>query len=581
MPLCPLRSTDYRFDSQPDRIVGRVGRRDEFNESGWLWFSIDSRHDHQTGFGFAVNPAGVKVDTVHFKDTQDDRSWDGVWDCETSVDGKGWYAECRIPLSLLRFSTAKVQVWGFQFGRTIQRKRESDWWVLRPRGTSGYVSRFGHMRGLTVLQTPHKIEILPYVVARSDRLAGAPPSDQEIRTATGLDMKYGVTVGSTIEATFNPDFAQVEADPAVLNLTVYETFYPERRPFFIEAANFFKTPLLLFHSGRIGRAGPGRPPLPAGDVLLDSPDATTIAAAAKWTGKSPHGLAFGVLGTLTTREFAHVLDAINRPRLRLIEPATAHGVVRVTQDFAHGNAYFGGIATAVERGSGDADVYTGGVDWDWRSHQNVYQFPGQLIASRIRSATATPPAAGWGGYWDFRKRGGRHVQCGLSGKALDARLDFNGLGFLRRNNQLDLEGRIAYLLPDPNRITRSAEYALEINRPSRLTDGLKLGASYSFIASQQFLNYYWLGLGAGFAERSFDDLDTRGGPPIVKPRSFSQWLWFGSDSRNALTITLTTYRSTNQGGGNWHSSYLAIQVKPSANISFSLHPSYSFNRNVA
>ena len=565
------------FDSQPDKIVGRLGRRDQFNESDWLWFSIDSRHDHQTGFGFAVNPAGVEVDMVHYNDVNDDLSWDGVWDSGTSIDEKGWCAEFRIPLSMLRFSEAGEQTWGFQFGRTILRNRENDWWVLRPRGASGYVSRFGHLRGLAGLQAPRKLEILPYTVGRTDILRANGVAEEEYHADTGCDVKYGLTAGSTIEATFNPDFGQVEADPAVLNLTVYETFFPERRPFFIEGANFFKTPFLLFHSRRIGRA-PGRFSIAAGDELLKSPKATTIAGAAKWTGKSPRGLAYGILSAVTTREYAGVLDANGAHQSRLIEPATGYGVVRLTRDFGDGNSYLGGIATAVQRGSSDDDAYTGGVDWNWRFHQNIYQFSGQLIGSHIRGASATN---GWGAQWDVRKRGGRHFQWSFEGEALNDDLNYNDLGFMRRNNRLELEGRFAYLLPDPNKITRSAEYAVEIERSSRFTDGLKLGASYSLIASQQFLNYYWLGLGVGFGEESFDDLDTRGGLPIVKPRSSSQWLWFASDSRKALSLTLTAYRGSSQGGSDWYSYYLGLEVKPSDNMTFSLQPSYSFNKNVA
>jgi hypothetical protein len=565
------------FDSESDKIVGRLGRRDQFNDSDWLWFSIDSRHDHQTGFGFAINAAGVEVDMVHYDDVDDDLSWDGVWDSGTSIDDQGWCAEFRIPLSMLRFSAEEEQTWGFQFGRTIVRKKENDWWVLRPRGASGYVSRFGHLHGLRGLQAPRKLEVLPYSVGRTDVLRTEGVAGEKYRVDAGFDLKYGVTAGSTLEATFNPDFGQVEADPAVLNLTVYETFFPERRPFFIEGANFFKTPFQLFHSRRIGRE-PGRLGSVEDDGQIEAPKATTIAGAGKWIGKSPHGLAYGALLAATTREYAKVLDAAGKPQSRLIEPAAGYGVLRVTQDFGNGNSYLGGLVTAVRRGSGDADAYTGGVDWKWRLHQNIYQFSGQVIGSQVREAATT---TGWGAQWDIRKRGGRNFHWNFTGSAVKEKLNFNDLGFMRRNDLLELAARAAYLLPDPNKITRSAEYAIEVSRASRFNDGLQLNTTYSFTASQQFLNYYWLGFVADFSAESFDDLDARGGPPIIKPRSDLLWIWIGSDSRKAVNFSISAYRGSNAAGNRSHTYNLVLDLKPSDNLKFSLQPGYKFTKNVA
>jgi len=566
------------FDSEPDKIIGRLGRRDNFTDSDWLWFSVDSRYDHQTGFGFAINPAGVKVDMVHYDDVHDDLTWDGVWDCGTSIDDSGWSAEFCIPLSMLRFSQADVQTWGIQFGRTIFRKRENDWWVLRPRGASGYVSRFGVLHGLQGLRAPRKLEILPYSVSRADVMRANDSHENNYRTDIGLDLKYGLTAASTIEATINPDFGQVEADPAVLNLSVYETFFPERRPFFIEGANFFKTSFLLFHSRRIGRA-PGRFELADSDQEIDRPDITTVAGAAKWLGKSSGGLAYGALAAITAREYATVADLNSIRQSRLIEPASGHGVLRFTKDFGRGNSYFGGIATAVRRGSGDEDAYTGGIDWKWFFKQNIYQFSGQVIGSHLRSTDNS--TSGWGAQWDFRKRGGRHFQWNFTGTALNDNLNFNDLGFMRRNNHLRLDGRVAYLLPDPNKLTRSAEFALELSRSSRFTDGLELGGTFSLAANLQFLNYYRLSLGADFNREVFDDLDTRGGPPILKPRSYSQWVWIGSDSRKTLNYSLSGYSGSSEAGNRWHIINMILNAKISDNILFSLQPGYSFTKNVA
>jgi hypothetical protein len=296
------------FDSNPGGIDGQLTRRDNFTPSDAFWVDIDSYHDHRTSFQLGVNAAGVRWDGLASNDNgHADLSWDPVWSVATETDSLGWVAEMRIPFSQLRFSGEDEPVWGINFSRDINRKNERTRWAWRPNEETGYASRFGHLEGLRDLPQPRRLELLPYTVAKSDYTEGADPSnpfnDGSLYNVTGgFDLKYGVTSDLTIDATVNPDFGQVEADPAVVNLTAFETFFEERRPFFVEGSNLFQFGAgsggfifgapQLFYSRRIGRA-------PSGSVYeasgyVDTPVSTSILGAAKLSGQTD-GWSIGVI----------------------------------------------------------------------------------------------------------------------------------------------------------------------------------------------------------------------------------------------------------------------------------------------
>ena len=257
------------YDSDPDAITARLGRRDSGTQSDLFYVMIDSYHDHRTTFRFSVNPLGVRGDMIASNDnTHGDSSWDPVWEAATQIDSLGWTAELRIPFSQLRFSSAAEQMWGVNFSRTIFRKDELVRWSWAPNTDQGFASLFGHLQGLHDIPAPRRIEVLPYTVAKTDFNEGADPAnpfnDGSVQNMTaGFDMKYGVTSELTLDATVNPDFGQVEADPAVVNLSAFETYFPERRPFFVEGANLFRFGAgsggfsygapQLFYSRRVGK----------------------------------------------------------------------------------------------------------------------------------------------------------------------------------------------------------------------------------------------------------------------------------------------------------------------------------------
>src|SRR4051812_20017029 len=344
------------FDPHPDSLAAPVGRRDMAGVStDWIHVILDSYNDKRTAFRFTVNPAGVQKDVFHSNDNNEDVGWDAVWESATRVDSAGWSAELRIPLSQLRFSSAASgqgsQVWGLQVSREIARRSETDdWSVVRP-DRNGFVSQFGELGGITGLRSARRLEVLPYTLARMTRAPYRPGDPFYSRNqgagGVGGDVKYGLTSNLTLTATINPDFGQVEADPSQVNLTAFETFFDERRPFFTEGADIFRFranfPYWVrsggfgndqpFYSRRLGRAPQ------AGDPdarFADRPENTTILGAAKVSGKTAGGWSLGLLDALTAREETRYVDMAGVDRSATVEPATNYPVAPALKGFNSG-----------------------------------------------------------------------------------------------------------------------------------------------------------------------------------------------------------------------------------------------------
>src|SRR2546421_602723 len=383
------------FDPHPDSILKLLARRDVRAATDQLKIMIDSYHDRRSGFEFAVNPAGVKRDYAMYNDGQEDDAWDAVWDVGTQVDSLGWTAEFRIPLTQLRYVPKATNTFGFAIWRDIQRYSERVSWPVYRGSQAGISSQLGELTGLDGLPSPRRPEIAPYVVTKNVSVANGAAFDRSQKVTGGADLKYGLTSSLTLDATINPDFGQVEADPAVLNLTAFETFFQERRPFFVQGAGIFrfdvncsavndcKTGGGLFYSRRIGRS-----PQLADYGDAGSPSATTIYGAAKLTGRLPGGQTVGVLDAVTGRE-AGTLD-------RTMEPATNYAVLRGQQDFRNGEDGIGVMATAVNRsldqwteGALHRSAYVGALDFRHRFLGRRYQISGSFDLS---SVAGTPSA---------------------------------------------------------------------------------------------------------------------------------------------------------------------------------------------
>ncbi|HUE97220.1 MAG TPA: DUF5916 domain-containing protein, partial [Longimicrobiaceae bacterium] len=390
-------------------IRTQLARRDgSMSESDVFEVVFDSYHDHQTAYRFATNPSGMKRDALVIGNGSDS-SWDPVWDVATQQSAEGWSVEMRIPFSQLRFSREAEQTWGLQVERTIRRNQESMQFSFTPKLERGGVQRYGHLEGIRDIRPGRRLELLPYATARAEYIHQTRPdgvlfeplrSDSEAFAGAGLDLKYRLSSNATLDATVNPDFGQVEVDPAVINLTAFETRFQERRPFFIEGAEIFRfgeggptgstgRPAEVLYSRRIGRAPQGGAPSNA--IYRDEPSATTILGAAKLTGKLGGGWSVGFLEAVTGRETAAYLDPQGARSEAVVEPASNYLVARVRRDVRGGATRFGGIFTALNRDLPAGPLgqrlhsaaYTGGVDliheWDNRS----WRLSGSLSPSLV------------------------------------------------------------------------------------------------------------------------------------------------------------------------------------------------------
>ena len=390
------------YDSEPQKIQSQLARRDEEIEGDDVELVFDSYHDHLSGFLFRLSPAGARRDAALSADGDDDNSWDAVWEGAATLDSLGWIAEFRIPLSQLRYDPNQ-QTWGLQITRSIARKGEESVFSFTPKTEQQGVNRFGHLTGLGKLPSPRRLEVVPYALAKNENpgVARNDPLRQRnnVVPGVGLDLKYGLTSNFTLDATFNPDFGQVEVDPAVVNLSAFETFFPERRPFFVEGASIFSFGSMrsnntsggysFLHTRRIGRE-PQRFLSGPNVTFVDAPLETTIATAAKLTGRTAGGWSIGVLDAFTTREEARYLDPAGVEHRATVEPRANYFVGRVKRDLREGATTVGVGVTAVNRSLDDPALepifrraaYAGGLDWNHAWSNRRFAFDGAFVLTQ-------------------------------------------------------------------------------------------------------------------------------------------------------------------------------------------------------
>ncbi len=393
------------YDSAPDSIIALLGRRDVDLSSDLFAVFIDPYHDKRSGFYFGVNAAGTRYDGTLYNDEWQDDSWDGVWESKISHDDQGWSAEFRIPFSQLRFKESG-QTWGINFRRDIQRKKEEDYLAYKPKNSSGFVSRFVDLVGVQDINPPDHFELLPYVRGKAefDGSQTDNPFHGGARRTPGLgvDVKYGLGPNLTLDATINPDFGQVEVDPAVVNLSDFETFYQEKRPFFIEGSSIFNFSYGgatsnwgfnwgnpdFFYSRRIGRPPQGSTP----DYdYADIPDATTILGAGKVTGRVAGDWNVGAILALTGSENGEFFSN-GKTFSQEVEPQATYGVLRGQKEINNGRQGIGFISTLTQRKFRDSVIetdlnkgaYTFGVDgWTFLDKDKAWVISSFLGGSAI------------------------------------------------------------------------------------------------------------------------------------------------------------------------------------------------------
>ncbi|MCG6187615.1 DUF5916 domain-containing protein [Maribellus maritimus] len=528
-------------DDEPDKISPILGRRDE-NNGDMAGIALDSYNDKQTAFEFNVTAAGQKVDLMHLGEYGWDFNWDAVWDGKSSVGDSAWYAEMRVPFTQLRFANNEEHVWGMHIWRWIHRLSEEDQWKLIPVDAPAMVYIFGELRGIKDIPFKRNFEVLPYV--KSKYISDA---HDKFNFGGGLDGKIAVTSDFTLDYTINPDFGQVEADPSVLNLTSYEVFYDEKRPFFLEGNNILEYGAgsdLLFYSRRIGHAPSYAPGYTEGINSISVPDNTSIINALKLTGKNKKGLSLGIINSMTANEQA-TLFSNNGSSKEAVEPFTNYFIGRVKKDFNKGNTVLGGLVTSTIRNIKDdhldflADNSTvGGVDFEhnWKNRKYFVNF--KSFYSQVNGSTTAisslqnnsrhyfqrPDAGhlkydpelttleGWGGEISGGKRSGKvRLTGGFDWRSPGVEL--NDLGYLRQADYIDQNLDFLYWINKPKGILRS--YHIGVEQMHHWSyGGENIGDEININSRIQFKNRWRLDL---VFDRKFNTIDTRqlwGGPSL-------------------------------------------------------------------
>ena len=611
------------YDSEPDQIAGQLTRRDQDSYSDLLAVVIDSYFDRRTAFQFAVNPVGVKHDVYRFDDTQEDSGWDAVWNVATSVDDEGWTAEFRIPYSQLRFRNVPEQTWGINFMRSIARRDETDVWAPTTRQDAAIVSRFGELRGLKELNSPNHLTVAPYTVARLERAPGeaANPfySENQAFATVGADAKYGVTSDLTLDLTINPDFGQVEADPAQVNLTANETFLPERRPFFVEGSSIFNFGIALgdgdgageslFYSRRIGRAPQGSADVD--DGYVDVSAQTTILGAWKLSGKTAGGWSIGGLQALTAQETARIAPSGGSQYEQPVEPLSNYAVARVQKDFREGRSALGVIGTAVNRDREVANdlglrtaAYTGGLDFRHRFAGERYQVSGYLLGSHImgsEEAIATaqkspvryyqrPDAksfsfdptrtslSGGSAFFSIAKIGGGHWRFSTGLHTRSPGFEANDIGYQRDADSFVNWGWVQYRQDSPQGPFR--RWSVNLNGFTAWNydrDNTGLGGNVN--GSFQLQNFWTGYAGVNLDASAYSGRTLRGGPLFKREGSINFWSGVGADSRKAVSGDLNLWGNVRRASDSWNLGLSpGIRFRPSGRATFRMGA--TLHRNV-
>lgn len=608
------------FDSEPDKIKSILARRDSELPSDWIRIFIDGYHDQLTAFEFAVNPAGVKRDVYWSNDNESDVDWEAVWDVEVSQDEQGWNAEFRIPYSQIRFPEKEFQTWGIQVCRVIARKNETSYWCHVPKGEARFVSLFGDLTGITGVPSPKRLQILPYSMGRSSFLPqeeGNPfQQGSDYLANMGLNLKYGLTSNLTLDAAFNPDFGQVEVDPADVNLTVYETYFPEKRPFFIEGKNMLSFPLgastgreSLFYSRRVGRAPQGDP---SSAQYFHKPENTTILGALKLVGKTAQGWSIGLMEALTERERAEVVSWEGERKQEAVEPLTNFFLGRVEKEFREGRSAFGMIFTAVNRKIEDTGLnflrraaYAGGLRFRHRWAKDTHEIKGGLIGSHILGSKEAileaqqssvryfqrPDAthmevdpdrtslSGYSSNFSLSKIGGGHWRWSVTGMVRSPGFEVNDMGYIRYSDWVHNSVRMSYNKFKPGKIFR--DYNISLSMSNSWDYALvHLERRISLRINSRVLNYWNLNANLIRARDHFKTDLLRGGPAVITPGSWSAGGSFNTDPRKDFFFRLQGNIQLTDDGSKTFRLSSAFDFRPFSNLHLSLSPGINDNQTM-
>ncbi len=609
------------FDTAPDSIVRRLTRRDQI-DGDVAGVEFDSYNDKRTAFAFAVTASGVKYDFIVSNDgNNEDDTWNPIWWVEVSHDTLGWYAEMRIPLTQLRFGETSRQEWGFEVIRFLFRKEETSLWQPVIRKQPSFVSQFGRITGFKDIESRNIVDVMPYVVARTEQFEKEPENPfrgkgYQNSLDAGLDAKIGVTNYLTLDLTVNPDFGQVEADPSEVNLSAYETFFEERRPFFIEGKNILHYGLNfgdgdlsdegLFYSRRIGRKPQYSPKIKSGSYSR-VPAFTRILGAAKISGKTAGGWSVGLLESMTAKEIADVRNLQTENKVP-VEPFTNYAVARIQKDFDQGNTYFGGMVTSVNRALKDDELlflhhsaYTGGLDFVHKWNDKNWEFDASFYGSRVAGTPEAivqtqrawthlfqrPDAAylgvdssltslsGFGGKIVLGEYGGKlRFLSAVSFKSPG--LELNDVGYLRESDNILQVVWIGYRIFDPVWIFR--QFYANVNQWTEWNFGGVLNATGGNLnLHANFMNYWSFDFGSNLNLPGVSMNALRGGPALKYPGSFDFFADVGSNEQKKLTFEADGYfnGSFEKDFSQSQGAEIEIAYRPVNALKLSFSPEYN------
>ncbi len=609
-------------DSAPDSIDVTLSRKDSFIPTDMFFVGLDPYHDKRTGYFFGLSAGGIMLDGTIYNETSTDDSWDGVWEGKSKLNPQGWSVEMKIPFSQLRFNKADSMVWGIDFIRFIKRKNEEDHFIKLSRNESKFVSKFAELHGLNGIEPKQRIEAFPYIVQKAQFLVHDKNDpfykSNQFVTSIGADFKIGIGANLNLDLTVNPDFGQVEVDPAVVNLTAFETFFREKRPFFIEGQSIFNFASggssnnwnfnfgnpQLFYSRRIGRAPQGS--LPANDYA-DFPKETRILGAAKVTGKIGSDLSIGALSAFTQRMFASYFKEGKKYETE-VEPFTHYGVLRTLKEFDDGRHALGFMLTSVNRDLNTPDLqnilskqaYTFGIDgWTFLDSNKAYVLTGYAVGSYVsgtknyliklqkaphrylqrpdatymRLDSNRTSLSGFYSRVALNKQQGNFYFNAAIG-AVSPGFENNDLGFQFHADKINGHLVLGYRWFNPDGLFRK-KFLYAAHFRTYDFEGNQLNNGFFTFAFLQFMNYYSINLDGGYGLRTTSRSLTRGGPLAASPAGYWLGINISSDSRKSLIFSAGANTSGDELGSASVSLNTELEWKPSPQINFSVEPEFS------
>ena len=624
------------FAKDLSSIQAPVGRRDNIGQIEHLIISLDTYRDRRTAYSFAVTASGVRGDWFHPGDDEyvTDGTFEPVWEARAAMDSLGWTAEMRIPFNQLRFVGTGAQEWGLNIDRWVPSRQEDVFWVPVPKNVSAWSSRMGVLVGIEGIRPSRRLELLPYAASAATfnglRDRRDPFDDgRNLEARFGGDLKMGLGPSLTLEATVNPDFGQVEADPAEINLTGYETFFSERRPFFLEGSQLFGAGgNSYFYSRRIGGPPPGTIPSSLDYDFADFPSNSTILGAAKISGRLASGTSLGVLAALTDREHVETvrlarvdttfaadgetvvdIDTLSRRADRaLVAPRTGYAVLAGQQEFGRNSSTINGIVTAVRRDVelGDAiaqrvprEAYSGGTAWNLRFRGGEYRLDGNLGFSHVAGDTLAiarqqrstrryyqrPDAdyvdydpsrtslAGTTGSLQLRRASGRHWLWTVNGAWETPGFEINDIGAINAADSKSAFAQLRYRETRPRSFYRSWFISSQVENQWDFGDAL-LFRAYRGDANLTFRNNWTLDATAWQDQPALDYRMTRGGPYIRKPRANVGIVRLGNSFAASTRWWGRVYYGRDEYGGTQNRLSGSVSVRPTTQWQLTLEPNY-------